>query len=101
MYSKARRRHNDGAGRRAKTTCIAGVSRTHPWIRRAPPRLPERPPSPANAALDGTARLCSSPMAVAKPQLGVSTRERLARTALRLFAERGFNGVSNREIVEA
>jgi AcrR family transcriptional regulator len=40
-------------------------------------------------------------MAVAKPQLGVSTRERLARTALRLFAERGYNGVSNREIVEA
>ena len=29
------------------------------------------------------------------------TRERLARTALHLFAERGYDGVSNREIVEA
>src|SRR5579864_6211822 len=29
------------------------------------------------------------------------TRERLVRTALRLFAERGYGGVSNREIVAA
>ncbi len=29
------------------------------------------------------------------------TRDRLVRTALRLFAERGYGGVSNREIVEA
>ena len=39
-------------------------------------------------------------MAVA-PQEGSSTRERLVRTAMRLFAERGYAGVSNREIVEA
>jgi AcrR family transcriptional regulator len=32
---------------------------------------------------------------------GTPTRERLVRTALRLFAERGYGGVSNREIVEA
>jgi AcrR family transcriptional regulator len=32
---------------------------------------------------------------------GPPTRERLVRTALRLFAERGYAGVSNREIVEA
>jgi len=39
-------------------------------------------------------------MAVA-PQEGSPTRERLVRTAIRLFAERGYAGVSNREIVEA
>lgn len=32
---------------------------------------------------------------------GPPARERLVRTALRLFAERGYGGVSNREIVEA
>jgi len=32
---------------------------------------------------------------------GTPTRERLVRTALRLFAQRGYAGVSNREIVEA
>jgi TetR/AcrR family transcriptional regulator, cholesterol catabolism regulator len=35
------------------------------------------------------------------PPGGTPTRERLVRTALRLFAERGYGGVSNREIVEA
>lgn len=35
------------------------------------------------------------------PAGGTPTRERLVRTALRLFAERGYAGVSNREIVEA
>jgi len=42
-----------------------------------------------------------SPMAVASVPEGSPVRERLARTALRLFAQRGYNGVSNREIVEA
>lgn len=32
---------------------------------------------------------------------GTPTRDRLVRTALRLFAERGYSGVSNRQIVEA
>ena len=32
---------------------------------------------------------------------GTPTRDRLVRTALRLFAERGYGGVSNRQIVEA
>lgn len=40
-------------------------------------------------------------MAVAGISEGSPVRERLARTALRLFAQRGYNGVSNREIVEA
>jgi len=53
---------------------------------------PEATPGAATA-------LCCGPMAVASPV--ASTRERLARTALRLFAERGYAGVSNREIVEA
>ena len=35
------------------------------------------------------------------PPGGTPTRERLVRTALRLFAERGYGGVSNREIVAA
>jgi AcrR family transcriptional regulator len=35
------------------------------------------------------------------PPGGTPTRDRLVRTALRLFAERGYAGVSNREIVEA
>jgi AcrR family transcriptional regulator len=34
-------------------------------------------------------------------QAATPTRERLVRTALRLFAERGYGGVSNREIVAA
>jgi len=38
---------------------------------------------------------------VGVPPNGTPTRERLVRTALRLFAERGYGGVSNREIVEA
>ena len=40
-------------------------------------------------------------MAIAGVSEGSPVRDRLARTALRLFAERGYNGVSNREIVEA
>jgi AcrR family transcriptional regulator len=35
------------------------------------------------------------------PHGGTPTRDRLVRTALRLFAERGYAGVSNRQIVEA
>jgi AcrR family transcriptional regulator len=37
---------------------------------------------------------------VSVPPAGTPTRDRLVRTALRLFAERGYAGVSNREIVE-
>lgn len=40
-------------------------------------------------------------MALAPQPATSPTRERLCRTALRLFAERGYAGVSNREIVEA
>jgi len=36
-----------------------------------------------------------------RPDAAAPTRDRLVRTALRLFAERGYGGVSNREIVEA
>jgi AcrR family transcriptional regulator len=43
--------------------------------------------------------MASAPVPV--PPGGTPTRERLVRTALRLFAERGYAGVSNREIVEA
>ena len=35
------------------------------------------------------------------PADSTPTRDRLVRTALRLFAERGYGGVSNRQIVEA
>ena len=40
-------------------------------------------------------------MALAPVPEAAPTRERLVRTALHLFAERGYSGVSNREIVEA
>jgi AcrR family transcriptional regulator len=43
--------------------------------------------------------MASAPVPV--PPGAAPTRERLVRTALRLFAERGYAGVSNREIVAA
>jgi TetR/AcrR family transcriptional regulator, cholesterol catabolism regulator len=43
--------------------------------------------------------MATAPVPVPPGETG--TRERLVRTALRLFAERGYGGVSNREIVEA
>jgi len=39
-------------------------------------------------------------MAIAPLRTGGPSRDRLVRSALRLFAERGYSGVSNREIVE-
>jgi AcrR family transcriptional regulator len=51
----------------------------------------------ATAPVPSTAASSPSPT---EPGAG-ATRERLVRTALRLFAERGYAGVSNREIVAA
>jgi AcrR family transcriptional regulator len=45
--------------------------------------------------------MASLPATPLPPPGETGTRERLVRTALRLFAERGYGGVSNREIVEA
>lgn len=41
------------------------------------------------------------PVAIAPLRPDGPSRERLSRTALRMFAERGYDGVSNREIVAA
>jgi AcrR family transcriptional regulator len=43
--------------------------------------------------------MATAPLPV--PPDSAPTRDRLVRTALRLFAERGYGGVSNRQIVEA
>jgi AcrR family transcriptional regulator len=49
------------------------------------------------------ASMATAPVPVPVPvqPAGTPTRDRLVRTALRLFAERGYAGVSNRQIVEA
>lgn len=61
-------------------------------------------PAGGGVGLGRLQRLSWAAMATAPlpaPPGGTPTRERLVRTALRLFAERGYGGVSNREIVEA